>query len=71
MNRYLITGGAGFIGSNVADYYLSGGHEVTILDDFSRPGSARNLAWLQSRHGNSFEVVRTDVRVSGSKKPPG
>jgi len=64
MHRYLITGGAGFIGSNVADIYLSTGHEVTILDDFSRPGSERNLAWLRSRHGEAFEVVRADIRLS-------
>ena len=64
MHRYLITGGAGFIGSNVADHYLSTGHEVTILDDFSRPGSERNLAWLKSRHGDAFEVIRTDVRLA-------
>ena len=39
MHRHLITGGAGFIGSNLADHYLSQGLQVTILDNFSRPGS--------------------------------
>ena len=63
MRHYLITGGAGFIGSNVADYYLSNGGRVTILDNFSRPGSERNLAWLKSRHRDRLQVVRTDVRA--------
>ncbi len=40
--RYLITGGAGFIGSHLADELLNRGNEVVILDDFST-GSARNL----------------------------
>lgn len=61
MPRYLITGGAGFIGSNVADYYLSQGNQVTIFDNFSRPGSDRNLEWLESRHGRALEVARGDI----------
>jgi CDP-paratose 2-epimerase len=56
-----ITGGAGFIGSNLADFYLSRGSRVTILDNFSRPGSERNLAWLQSRHRRNLTVVRGDI----------
>jgi CDP-paratose 2-epimerase len=62
MRHYLITGGAGFIGSNLADHYLSAGEQVTILDNFSRPGSELNLAWLKSRHGNRFATVRADIR---------
>ncbi len=44
--RIVITGGAGFIGSNTAEYLLNQGHEVVIIDDLSRPGSELNLAWL-------------------------
>src|SRR5215475_5546288 len=62
MSNYLITGGAGFIGSNVADYYLSRGEGVTILDNFSRPGSEKHLAWLKSRHTTRLHVVRADIR---------
>jgi CDP-paratose 2-epimerase len=60
--NYLITGGAGFIGSNVADHYLSKSDRVTILDNFSRPGSEKNLAWLKARHGSRLKVVRADIR---------
>jgi CDP-paratose 2-epimerase len=67
MPHYLITGGAGFIGSNVADHYLSNGDPVTILDNFSRPGSERNLAWLQSRHSKGLKVVRADIRWSNGE----
>ena len=64
MPHYVITGGAGFIGSNLADYYLSNSHRVTILDNFSRPGSERNRAWLESRHGSRLKTVRADVATA-------
>jgi CDP-paratose 2-epimerase len=63
MQHCVITGGAGFIGSNLTDYYLSKGNRVTILDNFSRPGSERNLAWLESRHRERLTVVRADIRT--------
>jgi UDP-glucose 4-epimerase len=40
--KILVMGGAGFIGSHVADAYIAAGHDVTIIDDLSR-GSERNL----------------------------
>jgi CDP-paratose 2-epimerase len=60
--RILITGGAGFIGCNLAAYFLQAGHAVTIFDNFSRRGSEANLAWLQQSHPPGPEVVRGDVR---------
>ncbi|MBN1265399.1 MAG: SDR family NAD(P)-dependent oxidoreductase [Anaerolineales bacterium] len=44
--RIVITGGAGFIGSNTAAHFLAEGHEIIVIDDLSRPGSEVNLAWL-------------------------
>ena len=58
----LITGGAGFIGSNLADRLASQGHRVRVLDALSRPGSTRNLEWLCDRHGDAIEFVIGDVR---------
>jgi UDP-glucose 4-epimerase len=46
--RVLITGGAGFIGSHLADHYVSAGHEVTVLDNFST-GSKINIAHLEGK----------------------
>jgi len=52
----LVTGGAGFIGSNIAERLLSLGESVTILDDFST-GREENLSGL----GGDLEVIRGDV----------
>lgn len=59
---YLITGGAGFIGSNLADSLLQDGHEVMILDNLSRHGVANNLHWLSSRHGDRVHAAIADIR---------
>ena len=58
----LITGGAGFVGCNVADRLLREGHEVVVLDNLSRPGVERNLAWLRATHGERLRAVVADVR---------
>ena len=58
----LVTGGAGFIGSNLADRLASDGHRVIVYDALSRPGVERNLSWLQSRHGDRIEHVQADIR---------
>lgn len=58
----LITGGAGFIGSNVADALLSAGETVVIADNLSRPGVAANAEWLRRRHGARVRVDQVDVR---------
>ncbi|HZW15545.1 MAG TPA: SDR family NAD(P)-dependent oxidoreductase [Brevundimonas sp.] len=62
MSRILITGGAGFIGSNLADRLAGAGHEVVLLDTLARPGVERNLKWLLLRHRSAVRHVQTDVR---------
>jgi nucleoside-diphosphate-sugar epimerase len=46
--RYLVTGGAGFIGSNIVDELLRRGHDVAVLDDLSS-GKEANLASIRSK----------------------
>jgi CDP-paratose 2-epimerase len=58
----LITGGAGFIGTNVADRLLGAGQPVLIYDSLARAGARENLLWLRRKHGMSFEVLLGDVR---------
>lgn len=57
-----ITGGAGFIGCNLADYHLSRGDRVVIFDNLSRKGTEMNLAWLRERHGDRMVFIRGDIR---------
>ena len=49
--KILITGGAGFIGSNTAAFFLRKGWEVTIFDNLSRQGAKKNLDWLRRLDG--------------------
>ncbi|HKS10001.1 MAG TPA: NAD-dependent epimerase/dehydratase family protein [Pyrinomonadaceae bacterium] len=58
----LITGGAGFIGSNLAHRLLSAGHRVRLLDNLSRSGVERNLRWLIETHGDMVDIEVPDVR---------
>jgi CDP-paratose 2-epimerase len=60
---YLITGGAGFIGSNYVQRLLARGEKVTIYDNLSRAGAPRNLEWLRQTFGaDSFHMLVGDVR---------
>jgi CDP-paratose 2-epimerase len=58
----LITGGAGFIGTNIADRLASDGVPVTVLDSLTRPGVEENLRWLKRKHGSGVRVELGDVR---------
>jgi UDP-glucose 4-epimerase len=60
--HHVITGGAGFIGSHLAEALVAGGHTVTVLDDFST-GRRANLTALEGRAG-----VRV---IEGSVQDPG
>ncbi len=58
----LVTGGCGFIGSNIADALAARGEHVVILDKMLRGGADANAHWLKNRHGGRVEVVIGDVR---------
>jgi CDP-paratose 2-epimerase len=61
--RYLITGGAGFIGANYVWRLLARGEEVTVYDNLSRRGSEANVDWLRTAYGpEAFGLVEADVR---------
>ncbi len=59
--KVIITGGAGFIGSNAAARHLDRHDEVVLIDNLARRGSEANLAWLRSRHG-ALRFLQLDVR---------
>jgi CDP-paratose 2-epimerase len=58
----LVTGGAGFIGCNIANALAERGHEVLVYDALSRPGVEGNLAWLKERHGDRVAAIVADIR---------
>lgn len=58
----LITGGAGFIGTNLANRLIKLGHPVFIYDSLSRPGVENNLKWLKQQHKNKLNIIIADVR---------
>jgi len=59
--KYLVTGGAGFIGSNLTRALLSSGEGVRVLDNFLT-GKRENLAGLAESHGGAFELIDGDLR---------
>lgn len=58
----LITGGAGFVGTNLAVRLLESGRDVLIYDNLSRPGVEQNLRWLLEQYGGRVQVDMNDVR---------
>jgi len=58
--KVIITGGAGFIGSNAASRYLRAGREVVIVDSLVREGSVKNLEWLRPQ--GALKFVPVDLR---------
>jgi CDP-paratose 2-epimerase len=59
--KILITGGAGFIGTNLAAKLLKKGKKVTIFDNLSRKGTELNLKWLQKKYP-SVRYINGDIR---------
>lgn len=58
--KYLVTGGCGFLGSNIASEILRQGHELVVFDSLYRFGSYQNLEWLKDQ--GDFEFVHGDIR---------
>jgi CDP-paratose 2-epimerase len=58
--KYLITGGCGFLGSNISAELIKQGHAPIMFDNLSRYGSANNLSWLRSLGKCTF--VHGDIR---------
>jgi CDP-paratose 2-epimerase len=60
--KVFITGGAGFIGTNSADYFARQGHEIILFDNLSRVGGPANVAWLHQQHGARIRLIEGDIR---------
>lgn len=58
----LITGGAGFIGTNAATYFLKKGDTITVLDNFQRKGSEKNADHLKVIGKSRVSIVKADIR---------
>jgi nucleoside-diphosphate-sugar epimerase len=61
MSRFLVTGGAGFIGSNIVDKLIKDGHYVRVLDNFSS-GKTENLCITKTLTPKTFELIEGDIR---------
>jgi CDP-paratose 2-epimerase len=60
--KVVVTGGAGFIGTNLCHRLASDRYQVLLYDNLSRKGSEKNLKWLIDTHGSSIQVRIADVR---------
>lgn len=60
--RYLITGGAGFVGSNLTNSLLKRGDSVVVFESLARNGSKYNIEWLKKTHGNKLRLVSGDMK---------
>jgi CDP-paratose 2-epimerase len=60
--KWIVTGGAGFIGANTVRMLAERGIEAITIDNLSRPTSALNVDWLEREAGDAFRLHRADVR---------
>ena len=61
MRKILVTGGAGFIGSNLCDHLINKGYHVVCLDNFST-GHMKNIQHLVDDNNVPFELIEGDIR---------
>lgn len=64
MGKMVVTGGAGFIGSHCAQYLLSQGHDVIIVDNFSTGREANLSGWAETAR-DRLQVLRSDINDTG------
>jgi len=62
VKKALVTGGAGFIGTNLVKRLVSDGWQVEVFDNLSREGSGLNLAWLRKNYKDKLRFTAGDVR---------
>lgn len=62
MGKLLVTGGCGFIGSNLMDRLLARGERAVAFDNLSRRGAVKNADWLRAKYGARFELIQADIR---------
>lgn len=60
--KFFITGGCGFVGSNLANSFLNEGHEVVVFDNLCRRGAEYNLKWLERNNCGRLIFIRGDIR---------
>ena len=58
----VITGGTGFIGTNLAEYFLKKGEKVQIIDNFSRKGTKENKKYLEKNFPANLKIIKGDIR---------
>src|SRR4051794_34273854 len=64
--KWIVTGGAGFIGCHAAARFLGSGGRAVVVDNLGRRGADANLAWLRERGLPEADFIRADVRDAGA-----
>ena len=60
--KWIVTGGAGFIGSNTVRALAEHGIKAVVLDNLARPSAPLNVEWLRAELGDALEILPVDIR---------